>query len=402
MQITTLFNALSFLYLLRSLKVAHTVWQQWPQLKKQSSLTPEQKGLVEQASFFLAVPIGVFFHELAHALAIWAFGGRVVEFGYRFFWGFVRPDRGFPPTQEWVIAIAGTVGSLLFGLVVWLLLIGRPPFLAYFGLHTFRYQLYFSLLAYPVFTLLSLFGDWQTIYNFQATPLLSGITAVAHVGLLGWFWWANRRGWFEKSLTHSVRDKYEQLNLDRTAENQPDHEQQILRIIELKNAGALNQAFHELTLFLKDNPDSAVGHLAMAVIQAEKGRGAPPASVAQHAEKALSLGLPDAYREATAYLTLGGYLMHREKTVEAIRHLTQGLDVLGKENHPLLKAKLYFYRAIAYRRHRRYQEAYDDIQQAITLAEAAGLEQNLRQYQSERETIQRHAGRPLGPTPAGV
>ena len=53
MQITTLFNALSFLYLLRSLKVAHSVWQQWSELKKTGSLTPEQKGLVEQASFFL-------------------------------------------------------------------------------------------------------------------------------------------------------------------------------------------------------------------------------------------------------------------------------------------------------------------------------------------------------------
>jgi tetratricopeptide (TPR) repeat protein len=396
MDIAPFFNLLSILYLLRSLKVAHTLWQQWPALKKTGSLTPDQKGLVEQASFFLAVPIGVFLHELAHALAIWLYGGRVVEFGYRFFWGFVRPDRLFPPTQEWVIAIAGTVGSLLFGLAVWLLLIGRPPFLAYLGLYTFRYQLYFSLIFYPIFTLLSLFGDWRTIYDFQATPLLSGLTLVAHVGLLGWFWWANRRGWFESALVTAHSDQPGET----AAHSFLDDRQQLDHIQALEQTGAINQATHQLKAFLQRNPHSAEGHLLMALLQGHQAR--PPSSMAEHAQKAITLGLPERAQEALAYQLIGRYRLHRERVADAIEFFSRGLEAVNGTDHPFRQAQLHYYRAIAYRRQRRYEEAYDDIEQAIRLAETPQVEQLLERYQMEREIIQRHAGRPLGPTPAGV
>jgi tetratricopeptide (TPR) repeat protein len=397
MQITTLFNALSFLYLLRSLKVAHTVWQQWPELKKQGSLTSEQKGLIEQASFYLAVPVGVLLHELAHAFTIWLFGGRVVEFGYRFFWGFVRPDRLFTPTQEWVIAIAGTLGSLLFGLALWLLFrSGRAPAWSHFGLYTFRYQLIFSLVFYPIFTIFSLFGDWRTIYDFQATPLLSGFTLVAHLGLLGWTWWADRRGWFERALATAHRNRPGET----AVHPQFDDGQQLAQIRTLQEAGATNQALHQLKAYLQRNPHSAEAHLLMALLQSQQAR--PSSATVEHAQKALSLGLPDQAQEALAYQVIGQYRLHRERVAEAIQSFNQGLAAVTGADQPLRQAQLHYFRAIAYRRQHRYEDAYQDIEQAIRLAETPELEQLLKRYQMEREIIERHAGRPLGPTPAGA
>jgi tetratricopeptide (TPR) repeat protein len=190
--------------------------------------------------------------------------------------------------------------------------------------------------------------------------------------------------------------------LNSSTGGQPDDPQQIKRIWELKNVGAVNQALREATLFLKNNPNSAEGHLLMAIVQKEKDGRRLPASVRQHAEKALSLGLPDKYTQALAYLILGEYLLHRERVAEAIHQLSLGLDTVSKQEKPILEAKLLYQRAVAQRRQRRYEMAYEDIENAIRLAGAAGFEQHVSHYQMEREVIQRHAGRPLGPTPAGV
>jgi hypothetical protein len=396
MDIAPFFNILSILFVLRGLRVGYILWQQWPALKQGGSLSAEQQGLIEQASFFLTVPIGVFFHELCHALLVWAFGGRVVEFGYRFFWGYVQPDRAFAPEQEWAIAIAGTAGSLLFGVLVWLLLRGRPAFLAHLGYHSLRYQLTFSLIMYPVMTLFTALGDWRIIYDFQATPLLSGLTVVLHAGLLGLLWWLNRCGWFESGLAAAGNSQPEEM----AAVSSLDEKQQLAQIKALEEAGALNQATHQLKAYLRRYPESGQGHLLMAFLESQQAR--PPASMVEHAEKALSLGLADGAQEALAYHLLGQYRLHRERVEEAIHYFSQGLAAVKGANAPLREAQLRYARAIAYRRQRRYEAAYEDIEQAIQLAETPEGEQVRERYQIERETIERHAGRPLGPAPASA
>ena len=101
-------------------------------------------------------------------------GGQVAEFHYRAFWGYVVPIGSFTAAQSWFIAIAGTLASLAFGLFVWWVFRrASSSTLRYFGLRAFRFQVYFSLIYYPLFTLLGFDGDWRTIYDFSATPLLS-------------------------------------------------------------------------------------------------------------------------------------------------------------------------------------------------------------------------------------
>ncbi len=116
---TGLFNLLALLYIGRAVQLAVQVARNW-NVVRQEPLTGEKQRLAEQAAFFLGVPPAVFVHELAHAVAVLAFGGQVAEFGYRVFWGYVVPQGSFTALQNWIIALVGTLGSLGFGALLWL------------------------------------------------------------------------------------------------------------------------------------------------------------------------------------------------------------------------------------------------------------------------------------------
>ena len=84
--ISGLFNVLALLYIGRALQLVVQIIRNWAELR-QEPLTRAKQQQAEQAAFFVGVPPAVLVHELAHAVAIWLFGGQVVEFGYRVFWG---------------------------------------------------------------------------------------------------------------------------------------------------------------------------------------------------------------------------------------------------------------------------------------------------------------------------
>ncbi len=158
-----LFNLLSLYYVYRSVRLAVELWQQRQRLRVEP-LSRWQVHAGEQAAFFLAVPVAVAVHELGHAVAIWAYGGEVVQFAYRFFWGYVLPRGSFTLEERWIIAVAGTAGSLLAGLAIWGAgHLSRSSALRYFGRRALRLQIFFSLIYYPVFSAIGLFGDWVTI-----------------------------------------------------------------------------------------------------------------------------------------------------------------------------------------------------------------------------------------------
>ncbi|MGH2536093.1 MAG: hypothetical protein ACRDHL_01725, partial [Candidatus Promineifilaceae bacterium] len=246
-----LFSLLSLLYAVRGLQVALAVGRYWAALGGRR-LSAQGRHLAGQASFYLAVPVSVLLHELAHALAVWAFGGRVLTFGYRVFWGFVEHVGEYSPAERWFIALAGTLGSLAFGGLIWLLLRRHPAAaFRYFGLRAFHYQIYFSLVYYPLFTLLGFYGDWRTIYDFGATPLLSGATAVAHVAGLLLFWRANRRDWFETPQFDSVEAEARHVQAAAAAQaGRSDPEAQLALAMSQHAAGQPGQAAGTLAALL--------------------------------------------------------------------------------------------------------------------------------------------------------
>lgn len=394
--LTGLFNVFVIIYLIRGLQIIRRIWNiraDW----LGGAFTPREKGLAEQASFLLAVPVSVFFHELAHAASIWFFGGAVEEFAYRFFYGYVRPtaDSFFSPAQWWFIALAGTLGSLAFGAVLWLALRRNPlPAVRYFGLRAFRFQIFFSLIYYPVFTLLGFDGDWRIIYDdfkFEATPVLSGLTLVVHLGLLGLYWRANRNGWFEKPTFLTTRERQQFTTLEEQAVVSPHDARLQLQLVDAyRQHGEKNKARQHLRIFLKDNPNSAEGYLQLAALQAQDKRQVPKGS-RDSAAKALSLGLSNPAGIVYANQLLGQYSLGVGRIDEAIGYFNQGLATAGSAGQPDLVAQLRYHRAVAYRRKGQYDLARRDIEQAIELARASGQGGAMSHYQAELATIENHA-----------
>lgn len=398
-----LFNIFALIYILRSLQLTTVIWREWGDLN-QEPLTQHKKHLAEQASFFVAVPVGVLLHELGHALATWLFGGQVVEFGYRVFWGYVVPQGVFSPAQDWFISLAGTLGSLLFGLGLWgVLRHHRASTLRYFGLRAFRFQVYFALIYYPVFTLFLPIGDWRTIYDFQVTPALSGLTAPVHLALLALFWWGSRIGWFEMA-SHESMAEHERFTAlaQKAAVNPQDTELQLQYINALRQGGATNKARAELGKFLKRNPDSAAAYLQLAALQSQNQSHVSRAAY-KNVNEALRRGLSRPNQLAFAHQLLGQYHLDRDDSQQAVNHLSQAMANLDAPRlveeesgrNTLYRARLFHLRSQAYRRQRQYELAYQDLQQAITLAEGSGDNESAAFYRNQLQILEKHAGRAL-------
>ncbi|MEM7114833.1 MAG: hypothetical protein AAF614_20525 [Chloroflexota bacterium] len=390
---------LALLYAYRAVQLAVTIYRQWTKLLE-APLTRYKKHIAEQASFFVAVPPSVFFHELGHALAVWGFGGQVVRFGYYFFWGFVQPDRVFPNAQQWFISLAGTLGSLLFGFVVWILLRQhRAASMRYFGLRAFRFQIIFSLVYYPLLSLVLPIGDWLTIYNFEATPILSGATAVFHALLLLLYWLAERNGRFEtpSHINEQAEQAFSQLE-EAVQQNPHNQNNQLAYIDLLRQGGAPRTANKQLQQFLAENPDSAEGNLQLAALQVENQQEIPP-KAKESAQKALALGLTKPLQKAAAYQIIGRFYLDRGDGEQAEEQLAEAILAITASNGEVadqrLHARLLHLRSQAYRRQKKYEQAIDDIDKAIGIAEQTDNKQALSFYQSEKETIVTIAKRPL-------
>lgn len=394
---TGLFNLLALLYIGRSVQLAIRLVRDRIALR-QEPLTRAKQRLAEQAAFFLGVPPAVLVHEAAHALAVLLFGGRVAEFGYRVFWGYVVPDGDFTAVENWIIAVAGTLGSLAFGALAWAVLRRHPSrTYQYFGLRTFRFQIYFSLLYYPVFSLFLPIGDWRVIYDFSATPLLSAATAVVHAAALLLFWRVDRAGGFEMVAFESAAEQ-SRYEMTRAAARAGDPQAELQAVSAMWAGGAPQAARHALGRFLAAHPDSAEGQLQSALH--ESGRqGAVSRNAAQAAERALASGLHSPDNVALAHRLIASHYLERgdgraaETTLNAALSATATYDPARLS--PGQQAELRYLRAQAYRRQGQYEAAYADAAAARRIAAAVGSEASAAKYAAEQQLIVSHAGRDL-------
>jgi tetratricopeptide (TPR) repeat protein len=390
----SLFDILAIIYLFRSVQLGLKIWREWAQIRIEPFTSPK-KHLADQASYFIAVPIGVLAHEIGHVLAVWLSGGEVAEFHYRAFWGYVVPIGSFTAAQDWFIAIAGTMASLAFGLFIWLLFRRAPSTtLRYFGLRAFRFQVYFSLIYYPLFTLLGFIGDWRTIYNFAATPVLSLVTALLHTGILFLFWRGDRTGWFEAPSHENTAEQERFEELAATAAVSPHDAQIQIRYIDgLRRGGAKRKAEHQLKRFLAENPDSAAGYLELAALLTA-GKRQIPKKASESAEKALTLGLAEPGQVAYANELIGRYKLESGQVEGAINNFSEALANLPDDDP--MRIHIHVLRSQALRRQRRYDESYRDIQQIISYAQKTGDKASMAMARQELETLENHAGPSFG------
>ena len=166
----------------------------------QEPLTNFQRDLAVRIAFLLLIPVGIFIHELGHAFTVILLGGRVAEFNYFLFFGSVLPVGNFTLEGRWLISTMGTVGSLSFGILFWL--ITRKSsimFWRYVGRQHLLIEILYSLIYYPLFTLFTGIGDWRRIYNFAATPILSLVTFLIHFVILLMLFILQKKKWFESA-----------------------------------------------------------------------------------------------------------------------------------------------------------------------------------------------------------
>ncbi|MEW5718902.1 MAG: tetratricopeptide repeat protein [Chloroflexota bacterium] len=208
-----LFDLLSLLYAFLGVRAIWTLAKNWRAFAD-DELTAFDRRLASEIAFFVFIPIGVFLHELGHAIATLQVGGQVVEFHYAFFYGYVVPRGNFTLLQDWWISLAGNLVSVIFGFVPLALLpLTRKVWIKYTMLALARIQLGWALVGYPLLTLAGFHGDWLTIYG--TSWLLTIPLGVAHTALVLALWLIDRSAFvkrWEVSLFAGAAEPLRQLD----------------------------------------------------------------------------------------------------------------------------------------------------------------------------------------------
>ena len=165
-----------------------------------SVFTNDDRRLAGAAAFYLATPFTVVLHELGHCAATWALGGRITDYHFMIYWGWVMPERfpPFSPVENTVITLAGNLVSLGIGagLILWT---WKQPLNAAWNfarLELARVILGLVLVFYPVLSLLLGVGDFYILRAElnsvapHAGDAVLGVWALMAIGT----WWMWRRG----------------------------------------------------------------------------------------------------------------------------------------------------------------------------------------------------------------
>ncbi len=190
------FILLSLFYAVIGVRVIARLARSW-RTTFDRHFTAEDRGLVDQAAFFILLPISVALHELGHAVAVKGFGGDIVDWGYYAFAGFVSYDpRPFSDLQRILVALAGPLVSIVLGLIALAtVFLRRPPLRPSYNELLTQFaalSIINAAVFYPLLDVATgLGGDWSQIYR-GGVPAVSGVIFLFHLGLLLGGLWAFR------------------------------------------------------------------------------------------------------------------------------------------------------------------------------------------------------------------
>jgi len=194
---------ISVFYAFIGVRLLRDVWRQRRTVFDDHVTMPERMQL-QQAAFFGFIPATVALHELGHAIAVWAFGGEVIDFGFYFFAGFVSYAEPFTTFQHLVVAAAGTIVNIIIGFVILgFVLLKRPPLGPAWNellITGAVLQGANALIFYPLLDFATgMNGDWRQMYDAENGAWRLAVFAV-QFGILGGAWLLNRRRSFRLRL----------------------------------------------------------------------------------------------------------------------------------------------------------------------------------------------------------
>lgn len=186
------FGLISLFYIVIGIRLVYQLVRNWRAVWDRQ-FTVHDRMLVDQAAFFVLIPISVVLHELGHAVAIWTFGGRVTDFGFYGFAGYVAYNEPFTPVQQTVVAAAGSLVNLLLCLLcLGFVLYWKPPARAAINELLMAFVYVSGINAFIVYPVLDLFsslnGDWRQMY-FDSPSWMAMIIVAVQVATLAGGWW---------------------------------------------------------------------------------------------------------------------------------------------------------------------------------------------------------------------
>lgn len=186
------FGLLSLFYIVIGLRLVYQLVRHWRAVWD-DQFTVHDRMLVDQAAFFVLIPISVVLHEFGHAIAIWSFGGRVTDFGFYGFAGYVAYNEPFTPVQQTVVAAAGSIVNLLLCLLgLAFVLYKRPPARASINELLMAFVYVSGINAFVVYPVLDLFsslnGDWRQMY-FDSPRWMAMIIVAVQLAILVFGYW---------------------------------------------------------------------------------------------------------------------------------------------------------------------------------------------------------------------
>jgi hypothetical protein len=237
-------------------------------------LTSKDRQILLRCALFLIMPGAVLLHELGHAWATIACGGRVSEFHYGILWGYVVPSGSFTDLQLLYIYLAGNAIEILLGLLVLCLLpFVRSPsltaLLTYFGLWTLGATIVF----YPALSLVGMYGDWIAIYTspLVGMKVLVGLIHLLLVGFLAFLVYGEMpRLWFMRRTDSDWDKAYSELMAGMKEREDP---QDYLRLAWLYYDAGLNaKAQQFVTKFALRSSHNAESKLLEALLALNRGK----------------------------------------------------------------------------------------------------------------------------------
>lgn len=135
-----------------------------------ADLSVQDRASLQKINIFFITPLVVLCHEIGHAIAtLWA-NGKIAEFHFGVFWGYVVPSGSFTEEQILIIYLAGSAVQVIIGMTMLVASVFvRAPAIVALLVYGGLYAVAGTIIIYTLLSVVGAYGDWIAIYQSPLT-----------------------------------------------------------------------------------------------------------------------------------------------------------------------------------------------------------------------------------------
>lgn len=135
-----------------------------------ADLSVQDRASLQKINIFFITPIVVLCHEIGHAIAtLWA-NGKIAEFHFGVFWGYVVPSGSFTQEQILIIYLAGSAVQVIIGMTMLVASVFvRAPAIVALLVYSGLSAVAGTIIIYTLLSMVGAYGDWIAIYQSPLT-----------------------------------------------------------------------------------------------------------------------------------------------------------------------------------------------------------------------------------------